>query len=595
MESATLLRDLLRDTSVPVTSTSSTSSASSSTSSTNLTSVTLGGIAMPDLIRADTATMSSHSQLQERQSMFLPRYESDQVSGPSQSPTHHHSQPQSSQPISQQSAGRQGPVLRRAQSRYFEGFNNSQTQTQSGSAIDVGSLSNGLSGLNITNGPLPSHSQLHHQMSQQFDSYDGGAGSAFQDPRSDGLRHDSSSMSRGYHQLYHQTSSEYVWKSMNQATRPRSWFESIPTFPQQQEYLPQPRMPFLNAGPYSTSPSSNGYSPSKSETVISESSKPVYSSSPQNRLQSRISQMSFSSTSSQQGPQPSQPQQEQEDDLIPTAIVIKNIPFAIKKEQLLELMLNLGLTLPYAFNYHFDNGVFRGLAFANFATAEDTASVIQTLNGHELAGRKLRVEYKKMLPAADRERIEREKRGKRGQLEEQHRTSYAQLSKTTMGNGTSGGGDISPTSVNARMDLDLNDPETLNFYSEILLFRDDSSREELVFGGNLTPLQRRNVHLLAHTMGLVHISRGEGDMREVVVSRRPQPHAQSMLMYANRTSGIPEEYAGSNVDNRLLRGAQSFADIRSTARIGTQYPSTWNSNMSSASTLYGQSLRTPQA
>ena len=97
--------------------------------------------------------------------------------------------------------------------------------------------------------------------------------------------------------------------------------------------------------------------------------------------------------------------------MIPTAIVIKNIPFAVKKEQLVELMVNMNLPLPYAFNYHFDNGVFRGLAFANFTSPNETESVIQALNHMELSGRKLRVEYKKMLPLQERERIERELQG----------------------------------------------------------------------------------------------------------------------------------------------------------------------------------------
>lgn len=110
-----------------------------------------------------------------------------------------------------------------------------------------------------------------------------------------------------------------------------------------------------------------------------------------------------------------------DEELIPTAIVIKNIPFAVKKEQLVSLMTDMQLPLPYAFNYHFDNGVFRGLAFANFTTADETAVVISAMNHFELQGRKLRVEYKKMLPLAERERIEREKRERRGQLEEQHR------------------------------------------------------------------------------------------------------------------------------------------------------------------------------
>jgi RNA recognition motif-containing protein len=108
------------------------------------------------------------------------------------------------------------------------------------------------------------------------------------------------------------------------------------------------------------------------------------------------------------------------DELIPTAIVIKNIPFAVKKEQLVAIMTEMSLPLPYAFNYHFDNGVFRGLAFANFTTPEETQQVIDMMNHLELQGRKLRVEYKKMLPAAERDRIERDKRERRGQLQEQH-------------------------------------------------------------------------------------------------------------------------------------------------------------------------------
>lgn len=110
-----------------------------------------------------------------------------------------------------------------------------------------------------------------------------------------------------------------------------------------------------------------------------------------------------------------------DEELIPTAIVIKNIPFAVKKEQLVDLMTQMNLPLPYAFNYHFDNGVFRGLAFANFTSADETRIVIDSLNHYDLQGRKLRVEYKKMLPLQERERIEREKRERRGQLEEQHR------------------------------------------------------------------------------------------------------------------------------------------------------------------------------
>ncbi|CCX32586.1 hypothetical protein FPQ18DRAFT_386450 [Pyronema domesticum] len=199
-----------------------------------------------------------------------------------------------------------------------------------------------------------------------------------------------------------------------------------------------------------------------------------------------------------------------DEELIPTAIVIKNIPFAVKKEQLVGLMTEISLPLPYAFNYHFDNGVFRGLAFANFTTAEETAAVIDRLNGFELQGRKLRVEYKKMLPIQERERIEREKRERRGQLEEQHRPVQHVPPLATS---------PTPGSTRSKPDVDLNDPQTLQFYSQLLLFRDDHTREALIFPPTLSPQQRRIVHTLAHHMGLAHISRGNGDNRQVHVFR----------------------------------------------------------------------------
>ena len=93
-----------------------------------------------------------------------------------------------------------------------------------------------------------------------------------------------------------------------------------------------------------------------------------------------------------------------------TAIVIKNIPFAVKKEQLVALMSKMKLPLPYFLNYHFENGGFRGIAFASFAHPEETRHVISAMNDLELQGRKLRVEYQKMLSVEERNRIEREER-----------------------------------------------------------------------------------------------------------------------------------------------------------------------------------------
>ena len=87
---------------------------------------------------------------------------------------------------------------------------------------------------------------------------------------------------------------------------------------------------------------------------------------------------------------------EEKDDL--TRLVIENIPFAVKNEQLVQLMDELDLPLPLAFNYQFKDGVFRGRAFADFHSTKESAQVIDRLNDYELKGRKLSVGYRWMMP-----------------------------------------------------------------------------------------------------------------------------------------------------------------------------------------------------
>lgn len=315
------------------------------------------------------------------------------------------------------------------------------------------------------------------------------------------------------------------------------------------------------------------------------------------------------------------------DQLIPTAIVIKNIPFAVRKETLASIMLDMHLPQPYAFNYHFDNGVFRGLAFANFQSAEDTRIVIEAMNGMDVHGRKLRVEYKKMLPEAERERIEREKRERRGQLEEQHRAPvlHSQSSIQSLGGMSQAqarAASVAPPSAISHLgrflmhtsfirrftdkenlgDIDLNDPQTLEFYTELVMFRRDDTREILVFPPGIAPEHRRSIHILAHHMGLEHQSIGEADSRQLTVLKRRQPsptadlhtppassldvhkrglsRAATFDFAADRESRaasnnyahlvgrhgptleLPGSPDGTGIPNNL-RAAKSFADLRS--------------------------------
>jgi hypothetical protein len=68
----------------------------------------------------------------------------------------------------------------------------------------------------------------------------------------------------------------------------------------------------------------------------------------------------------------------------------------------------------------------------------------------------------------------------------------------------------------------MNDPKTLEFYTEMTLFKGDVAREVLIFPPTLEPHHRRVVHTLAHHMGLMHTSRGSGDQRQVHI-HRPAP------------------------------------------------------------------------
>lgn len=188
-----------------------------------------------------------------------------------------------------------------------------------------------------------------------------------------------------------------------------------------------------------------------------------------------------------------------------------------------------------------------------------------------MQGRKLRVEYKKVLQAGEKERIEREKairRMRSMQLEkEQHQhqqqiqatpqppyddfhvitspftpqrsysgtnyqstQQYSPPSAPPLSNTQPYGVQTPPPALpvtpspsvkgsSASNELDLNDPSTLEIYSRILLFKDDHMRDELAFSRTLSPKQRRIVHLVAQKLGVYHYSIGEGEERYAVVTR----------------------------------------------------------------------------
>lgn len=241
----------------------------------------------------------------------------------------------------------------------------------------------------------------------------------------------------------------------------------------------------------------------------------------------------------------------------------------------------MSIPTPYAFNYHLDQqGSFRGLAFANFRQAADADAVVAALNGFDVQGRKLRVEYKKVLQAGEKERIEREKairRMRSMQLEKEQQAVAAAVAHQsyddfgpiaaptfspqrsfstgaayqqpqysppsmpplpiTQAFNPPTSPPVAPATPNpsekasSSNELDLNDPSTLEIYSRILLFKDDRMRDELAFSRTLTPKQRRVVHLIAQKLGVYHYSVGEGEDRYAVVTRIDPNRASFVYVY----------------------------------------------------------------
>ncbi len=74
--------------------------------------------------------------------------------------------------------------------------------------------------------------------------------------------------------------------------------------------------------------------------------------------------------------------------LINNAIIIKNISFTYPEEDFaIKLFVQLGIIPPHAFNYHRrSDGIFRGIAFANFHTSHEAQTAVDMLNDYELEG-----------------------------------------------------------------------------------------------------------------------------------------------------------------------------------------------------------------
>jgi len=161
-----------------------------------------------------------------------------------------------------------------------------------------------------------------------------------------------------------------------------------------------------------------------------------------------------------------------------TILVLKNLPFHLKQEQLHEILMSISTTTPQSINLHFDNlGVFRGMAFVKYHRLDDAIHVYEGLNGYDVGGRKVRVEYKRKPSTKV--------------------------------------GDVPP---------EWQDEEDLRkLWDQVRDFKDNTLQNDLALPIDLTNAQRKAVHAMAEKLKIVHFSTGDGDARCLNLSKKAPP------------------------------------------------------------------------
>eukprot|EP01111_Echinosteliopsis_oligospora_P000228 TRINITY_DN1020_c0_g1_i2.p1 TRINITY_DN1020_c0_g1~~TRINITY_DN1020_c0_g1_i2.p1 ORF type:complete len:637 (+),score=218.05 TRINITY_DN1020_c0_g1_i2:360-2270(+) len=180
-----------------------------------------------------------------------------------------------------------------------------------------------------------------------------------------------------------------------------------------------------------------------------------------------------------------------------TILVLKNLPFSLKQDQLQEILMQMNSNAPQSINLHFDNlGVFRGMAFIKYRNLDDAIKVYDNLNGYDVGGRKVRVEYK---------------RKNKGQ----------------------------PSDVPQEW---IDDEDLRKLWEQVKEFSANPNIHEVSLNSHLTPSQRKQIHAMADKLKLSHFSNGEGEQRHICLKKSSSP---SPIMSSSSSSSQHHHYLSS--------------------------------------------------
>lgn len=199
-------------------------------------------------------------------------------------------------------------------------------------------------------------------------------------------------------------------------------------------------------------------------------------------------------------PTPSTPPPEKPD----TILVLKNLPFTLKQDQLHEILLSLSTTIPQSISLHYDNaGVFRGMAFIKYRQLDDAIQVYELLNGMDVGGRKVRVEYKRKAANA-----------------------------------------TTPRGSQAAVVLDVppewqEDEELRKLWEQLAHFKEDSSQSEWYYPPTLSNNQKRNIYNMCEKLKLYQGTSGDNEVRVQYLTKKPQtPHPDHHVGSVDSKRGV---------------------------------------------------------
>lgn len=175
-------------------------------------------------------------------------------------------------------------------------------------------------------------------------------------------------------------------------------------------------------------------------------------------------------------------------------LVIKNLPFHLKHDKMMDMLAKMDIHVQ-SLNFHYDAaGTFRGMAFAKFKAMPDAVKAFDLLNGLDVGGRKIRIEYKR--------------KGSNASLIGLPLKALSSLVPGPLED----------------FDLDMSDSEIAKVHEQLLRFKENDKLTELAFPPTLSQEEVERIELVAKKLQLSPTLQSMSESRGLCFSKRLSVH-----------------------------------------------------------------------